>query len=175
MAASTFALADPVADRGALIEINIEYVSWVASEIERSFGISPMALLGMEVPEYVASVIDKICGEPPPSGAFYLIYVSGDLAGMGGLRRIGNGVAEIKRVYVRPACRGMELGQSMLQRLIADAREFGYQKIYLDTGPFMQSAQRIYEAVGFVDREPYEGVEVPPVLHSAWRFMERAV
>ncbi len=175
MTRSTFTLADPVVHRVALIDINIEYLSWVANEIERSFGISPQALVGMDVPEYVSSVIDKICGEPPPSGAFYLIYVGDDLAGMGGLRRIGDGVAEIKRIYVRPAYRGLNLGQSILQRLLADAREFGYQNICLDTAPFMQSAQRIYEAAGFVDRDAYEGVEVPPALHATWRFMERVV
>ncbi|MEO8103147.1 MAG: GNAT family N-acetyltransferase [Betaproteobacteria bacterium] len=176
----TFTLADPVVHRDALININIDYISWLATEIEKSFAISPQVLLGMGVPEYVASVIDKVCGDPPPHGAFYLIRVNNevekdvenDVAGMGGLRRMGDGVAEIKRIYVRPAFRGKNLGQSILERLLADAREFGYREIRLDTAPFMQSAQRLYEGAGFVDREPYEGVEVPPKLHAAWRFME---
>jgi ribosomal protein S18 acetylase RimI-like enzyme len=171
----TFTSAAPVSHRDALIDINIEYVSWVANEIERAFGISPQGLVGMDIPQYVSSVIEKVCGEPPPSGAFYLIHAGSELAGMGGLRRIGDGVAEIKRIYVRPAYRGLKLGRSILERLLADAREFGYRNICLDTAPFMQSAQRLYEAAGFVDRQPYEGVEVPPVLHSAWRFMERVV
>ena len=171
----TFTLADPVVHREAVVDISIEYVSWVTNEVERSFGISPRALVGMDVAEYVSSALHKICGEPPPLGAFYLVHVDGDLAGMGGLRRIGDSVVEIKRLYVRPGYRGLNLGRSLLQRLLADAREFGYRKIYLDTAPFMQPAQRIYEAAGFVDREPYEGAETPPALHFAWRFMERAV
>jgi len=170
-----FTLADPVAHRDALIDIGIEYVSWVTKEIERFFEISPRDLVGMDVPQYVSSALHKICGEPPPHGAFYLIHVDGELAGMGGLRRIGDGVVEIKRLYVRPAFRGLDLGKSLLRKLLADAREFGYRKIYLDTAPFMQSAQRMYEAAGFLDREPYEGVETPPALHSTWRFMERTV
>ena len=174
MAPPTFTLADPIVHREAVIDISIEYVSWVTKEIERSFGISPRALVGMDVPEYVSSALPKICGESPPCGAFYLVHVGRELAGMGGLRRIGDGVAEIKRLYVRPAYRGLNLGNSLLQRLLADAREFGFRRICLDTAPFMQSAQRIYEAAGFVDRGPYEGAETPPALHSAWRFMECA-
>jgi hypothetical protein len=30
-----FRLADPIADRAALLDINIEYVSWVFAEIEK--------------------------------------------------------------------------------------------------------------------------------------------
>ena len=169
----TFSLANPDADREALLCLNIEYMSWVAQGIEEAFGLSSQTLLGMEVPEYVASVIDKVCGESPPRGAFYLVYVGGELAGMGGLRGIGDGVGEIKRIYVRLAFRGLGLGQSILQRLLDDAQAFGYPRICLDSAPFMQSAHRMYAAAGFVGRGPYEGLEVPVVLHPVWRFMER--
>lgn len=169
----TFTLASPVAHRDAMLGINIEYMAWVAAGIEQSFGLTSQALLGMPPAEYVASVIDKVCGEPPPRGAFYLVYVDRDLAGMGGLRPLGDGVAEIKRIYVRPAFRGMSLGQSILQRLLMDAQAFGYPHICLDSAPFMQAAHRLYAAAGFVDRGPYDGLEVPEVLHAGWRFMER--
>jgi hypothetical protein len=42
----------------------------------------------------------------------------------------------------------------------------------LDSGPFMTSAHRLYEAEGFRDRPIYEGVEVTSELHHNWRFME---
>lgn len=171
----TFDLANPVTHRDALLGINIEYMAWVAASIEQSFGITSQDLLGMALPDYVASVIDKVCGEPPPRGAFYLVHVDGKLAAMGGLRPLGNGVCEIKRIYVRPDFRGLQLGQSLLQRLLDDAQAFGYQHVCLDSAPFMQSAQRIYAAAGFVDCKPYAGAEVPAVLHAGWRFMERAV
>lgn len=173
MATCTFTIADPIAQRDTLIAINVEYMSWVAGEIERAFGISQQVLAGMEVADYVAGVLDKVVGEAPPRGVFYLVHVDGELAGMGGLRNSGDGVAEIKRFYVRPACRGLQLGQQLLQRLLADAETFGYRCVRLDTAPFMQAAQRLYAAAGFVGRGPYEGTEVPPALHTVWRFMER--
>jgi len=170
-----FTLANPVTHRDALMGINMEYMAWVAAGIEQSFGLTSQALLGMALPDYVASVIDKVCGVSPPRGAFYLIYVGNDLAGMGALRPMGNGVCEVKRIYVRPAFRGLRLGDSILQRLLSDAQVFGYQRVRLDSAPFMRTAHRLYVNVGFVDRGPYEGLEVPVILHAGWRFMERAV
>lgn len=174
-----FIRADPVLHREALLEINIEYVGWVLGQVEQQFGVGPQALIGMSVPEYVHSALDKICGEGPPRGAFYLLQLEGpsgpQWAGMGGLRWLADGVAELKRVYVRPAFRGRQFGEALLSRVLADAQAFGYRRMVLDSAPFMRSAQRLYAAAGFVDRGPYEGVEVPPSMHAVWRFMERPI
>ena len=56
---------------------------------------------------------------------------------------------------------------------IADAAAFGYGSMRLDSGPFMTSAHRLYEAEGFRDCPRYDGAEVPSELHDNWRFMER--
>lgn len=69
----------------------------------------------------------------------------------------------------------MKLGELMLNRLLADARAFGYQRVCLDTALFMKSAHRLHEANGFSDCPAYEGVEVPSEFHGRWRFMERAL
>jgi GNAT superfamily N-acetyltransferase len=172
---TSFMQANLAEDRNALLEINVEYGSWVTSEIEKAFQLSLEALLGSSVPKYIASVLDKICGEKPPSGVFYLVEVGGKVSGMGGLRRLKQGVAEIKRIYVRKESRGRGLGETILQRLLNDARDFGYKKVLLDTGPFMKSAHRIYEAAGFVDRGPYPEAEVPQQMRGNWRFMERDI
>jgi GNAT superfamily N-acetyltransferase len=167
--------ADPLKDRAELIELNIEYLSWVFGEVGRSSGIGADAVVGMPVGDYVPTVIDKVCGAPPPDGIFYLIRANGRLAGMGGLRRLSRETTEIKRVYVRPAFRGMRLGEQILERLLSDALSFGYQTACLDTGPFMQAAHRLYEQYGFVDCQPYDGVEVPAAFHDQWRFMQRSL
>ena len=171
MTSPHFRQAHPVADRRALLDINIEYVSWVFAQMEEITGIAAPAILGMEVADYVPTVIDKVCGDPPPRGVFYLVEDAGQVVAMGGLRRIDDGVAELKRVYVRPAGRGQRLGEAIVQRLLADARSFGYRSIRLDTTPFMQSAQALYESLGFVDRAPYP-VEMPPAFQGQLRFME---
>jgi GNAT superfamily N-acetyltransferase len=74
-----------------------------------------------------------------------------------------------------PADRGAKLGAAILQRLLADARVFGYERVRLDTAPFMHAAHTLYEAAGFVDCAPYTGSEVPAFLHPKWRFREKAL
>jgi ribosomal protein S18 acetylase RimI-like enzyme len=171
MSLPAFRLADPLVDRAALIELNVEYVDWVFHEIERMSGLTARSILGAEVADYVPTVIDKVCGDVPPTGSFYLVEHDGRPLAMGGLRRSDDGIAELKRVYVRPAGRGQRLGEALARRLVDDARAFGYRAVRLDTLPFMGAAQALYEALGFVDCEPYP-VEMPEAFRSHVRYMQ---
>jgi GNAT superfamily N-acetyltransferase len=164
--------ADLRVHREALVDLNVEYLRWVAAGIEHAFGQRSEDLMGMPIPDYVRSVIDKVCGEQPPNGRFYVARLGDRIVAMGGLRRLSTDVAEVKRLYVQPAVRGQRLGELLLSRLLADARDFGYAAARLDTAPFMAAAHRLYARHGFVDRGPYQGCEVPAALHAGWRFME---
>lgn len=173
MAHHQFIVATASTHREELIQLNVEYLEWVFNGIEEHFGIPADEVVGMPATEYVPTVIDKVAGDPPPRGVFYLLEVNGGLAGMGGIRFLQSGVAEIKRIYVRPQYRGMQLGELMLRRLLSDATAFGYTSLCLDSGPFMKSAQRLYEGAGFEDCPPYDGTEVPLDFRDRWRFMQR--
>jgi ribosomal protein S18 acetylase RimI-like enzyme len=166
--------ADPVVDRAALIALNIEHVTWVFSEIEKAWGLAARQVLGAEVADYVPTIIDKVCGDTPPDGLFYLVEADGIPIAMGGLRRSAEGIAELKRVYVTPAGRGRRLGEAITRRLVADARRFGYATVRLDTLPFMHAAQALYESLGFVDCAPYP-VEMPQAFRAHIRYMELAL
>ena len=93
---------------------------------------------------------------------------------MGGLRTLPDGVPEIVRIYTRPQHRGKGLGARMVSQLVAEAEQRGNAVVRLDTGVFMLSAQKIYEAAGFVRRGPYPGAEPPEFLQPYWIYMERA-
>ena len=166
-----FERVDLVRDREVLTRFNVAYLNWVAAGVEERFALSLAGLLGMPIPAYVDSALGKLCEGTPPAGVFYLALDGNAAIGMGGLRRVSEGVAEIKRIYVSEAVRGGGAGAKILDRLVQDARAFGYQELVLDTGPFMTSAHRLYEVAGFVDIPPYPGAEVPEALHHDWRFM----
>jgi GNAT superfamily N-acetyltransferase len=169
----TFQVADAGRDRELLLDLNIRYVEWLEACIRRDFGLELSAMLGGPVPDYVAAALDKLCAAQPPQGVFYIVRWKGEAAGMGGVRRLADGASEMKRVFVLPDHRGHGLGADIVRRLIADSDAFGYATMRLDTGPFMGSAHRLYEAEGFRDRDAYDGAEVPAELHHNWRFMER--
>ena len=166
-----FVRAESQEHRAELIDLNIEYVSWVLCEMEAYFGVSAVSILGMSAQEYVPLVIDKLFGKGENESVFYLVKLEKQLVGMGGLRFLSEGVGELKRFYVRPQCRGQKLGEKILDRLLMDARQLAYQQIYLDSAPFMKAAHRLYESRGFVDRAVYDGVEAPIAFHDRWRFM----
>lgn len=175
MTEPSFLIFEPSKHHEVVLSLNREYMSWVCREIERQFGAPPKGAVGQTPLDHTASVIQLINTEHSQGGVFYLIMVSQGLAGMCGLRCIRSGVAEFKRIYIRPKYRGMRLGQLAVQRLISDARSLGYHRICLDTAAFMKAAHRIYEAHGFVDCEAYEGTEVATEYQAGWRFMHRSL
>ena len=169
-------VASPLgAHREAVIQLNVEYLTWVYAGVAQTLGVSAEAANGLPPEAYVPTVVDRVCGQVPPHGVFYLVRADDQWVGMGGLRPVADGVMEIKRIYCRPASRGLGLGARMLQRLLADAQAMGAHRLVLDTAPFMGAAQRLYADHGFTDCPPYPGAEVPEALHPHWRFMTRAV
>jgi ribosomal protein S18 acetylase RimI-like enzyme len=91
----------------------------------------------------------------PPRGRLHVGRVAGEPACCVALRPHDTPVAEMKRLYVRPAFRGRGFGRRLAETVIADARAIGYAAIVLDTLPDMASAQAMYVALGFRDIAPY--------------------
>jgi len=86
----------------------------------------------------------------PPHGTF-IVGFDGDGSPMcgGGVKRLGDGAAEIKRMYVVPAARGRGHARALLRALEDAARGLGYSTVRLDTGPQQAHAQAMYEAAGY--------------------------
>lgn len=91
----------------------------------------------------------------PPYGRLYLARCDGQAAGCIGLRRLDAQRCEMKRLYVRPAFRGRQIGDKLVQRVISDAQEIGYSSMMLDTLPFLKSAIRMYKRYGFYEVPSY--------------------
>lgn len=100
----------------------------------------------------------------PPGGRLYVVFEDEHTAGCCAFRKFAPGACELKRMYVRPAFRGMGIGRQLAVAAIEDARALGYDRMYLDTLPSMQSAIALYRALGFRLVEPYMQNPIPGAL-----------
>jgi putative acetyltransferase len=102
-----------------------------------------------------------------PRGRLLLARIAGEPAGCVALRPIDSREAEMKRLFVRPAYRGMSLGRALAECVIDEARGLGYSTLKLDTLPAMGEAQRLYAGLGFEDCAPYNDNPVEGVRFLA--------
>ncbi len=92
----------------------------------------------------------------PPEGRLLLAECQDQLAGCVALHKIDSGTCEMKRLYLRPEFRGKGLGRVLAERIIAEARQIGYQRMRLDTvEPIMKDAVAMYRKLGFEEIAPY--------------------
>lgn len=92
----------------------------------------------------------------PPEGRLLLAFAGGEAAGCGAFRRVEDGVAEGRRLYLRPAFRGRGLGGALVLALLDEARRLGFRAFRLETLPGkMSAALGLYRQLGFAEIPPY--------------------
>lgn len=90
-----------------------------------------------------------------PRSAFVIARQHGRPIGCGAVRPLTTEIAEIKRMYVAPAARGLGVGRRILHELERLAVEFAYESIWLETGCDQPEAIRLYETSGYARRACY--------------------
>jgi GNAT superfamily N-acetyltransferase len=148
--------------RQAVSAEDVETARELFREYERSIGIS---LCFQNFAEEVATLPGAYA---PPSGRLLIAFVGGHAGGCVAIRQIGDGVAEMKRLYVRPAHRGTGLGRKLAEAVLDEAGAAGYRTVRLDTLATMKAAQALYLSMGFTDIPPYNEHPI-----EGTRFMEK--
>lgn len=92
-----------------------------------------------------------------PHGVFLVGWIDGQPVCAGGVKPLGEGLAELKRMYVVPSARGNGTGTWLLGGLETAARRLGVRTLRLDHGDQQPAAERLYTAAGYVEIPDYNG------------------
>jgi GNAT superfamily N-acetyltransferase len=101
----------------------------------------------------------------PPAGVYLVGSVDGAVACGGGIREIGDGVAEVKRMYVVPSFRRRGVGSELLIALEESAREFGHAATRLDC---RFAVWPLYRSAGYREIDDYNGNPHAQVWAEKW-------
>lgn len=87
-----------------------------------------------------------------PKSMYFVVEKEGKIIGGAGIAKLENGpdgICELQKMYFLTEARGLGLGVKMMERCLEKAKEFGYEKCYLETMPYMIDAQKLYKKSGF--------------------------
>ena len=91
----------------------------------------------------------------------FLAWKGDQVVGCAAYRKIDDEICEMKRVYVRPAARGENIGRELVRVILDEARASKYRKICLDVLPEFDAALMLYQSFGFVSDDPITHNPVP--------------
>jgi ribosomal protein S18 acetylase RimI-like enzyme len=148
--------------RQATSPADVETARSLFLEYQESLGIS------LCFQNFDAEVASLPGAYSPPEGRLLLAFVGDQPAGCVALRKLEDGIGEMKRLWVRPAFRGTRLGRRLAEAVLSEAGAAGYRAVRLDTLPSMREAQALYVSLGFADIPPYNDHPI-----EGTRFMEK--
>ncbi len=90
-----------------------------------------------------------------PDGAFLVGYEGDRAIAIGGVRRLGDGICEIKRMYVVPDARSRGVGRALLTALEEAGRQLGYERARVDLGPKQTDSRALFEKTGYLEIPKY--------------------
>lgn len=106
-----------------------------------------------------------------PAVTFVVARVDGRALGCGAVVSSGEGWAEIKRMFVAPAARGLKLGRRLLERIEGIASANGERLLRLETGTKQPEALGLYRSAGYVEIGPFGAYRPDPLS----LFMEKSL
>jgi len=100
-----------------------------------------------------------------PEGCLLVAENQDGIVGCVAVRKIDDGVCEMKRLFVRPQYRGTGTGRKLAMEIIRTAMRLGYSRMRLDTTPSMNAATSLYRSLGFYDTVSYCYNPVPGAVY----------
>jgi len=134
-------------------KVESEDLPVVRDLIREYLGTLDLDLRFQGIEEELASLPGKYA---EPDGTLLVVLVDGEVCGCVALRRLEEeGACEMKRLFVTARRKGLGLGRGLVERIIAEARAKGYNRMRLDSLKRMKPALGLYTSFGFRETAPY--------------------
>jgi ribosomal protein S18 acetylase RimI-like enzyme len=101
----------------------------------------------------------------PPLGSILVAKENGKTVGCVAVRPLGDGICEMKRLYVKLTHRGKRLGRELALAIIEEAKRLGYKAMRLDTVVAMKEASALYRSLGFQPIDAYCYNPLPDAMY----------
>jgi putative acetyltransferase len=102
---------------------------------------------------YADSYLDFMYEEyNKPKSVYFVVENEGKIIGSAGVAPLEyevETICELQKMYFLPEARGLGIGSQMMKLCLQAAKDFGFEKCYLETMPFMHDAQKLYKKAGF--------------------------
>lgn len=143
-------------------ELFVEYFDFLRTDVDKVDDLDAVPpLAGYR--EEIASLPGRYS---PPDGRLLLATDDDKAAGCVAFYQLDEGVCEVKRLWVRPNFRGKKVGRILVERLIDEARQIGYQAIVLSTVDVLKEAIGLYRSFGFEVIKPYYEMPEEMLAHE---------
>lgn len=122
-------------------------------------------LLDMGVPKVGTAYADKALDSMyenynVPKATYFVVEEKVVLIGCAGIAQLENhegNICELQKMYFLEEARGKGIGLRMITACLERAKEYGFNKCYLETMPYMKAAQKLYIKTGFTYLEDKMG------------------
>ena len=104
-----------------------------------------------------------------PRGVFFVAYSDGMPLGCVGVKGTDKGYAEIKRLWISPASRGLGLSRTLMAEAERAAKDLGITLLRLDTNSALPEAVALYQRSGWSEIERFNDDPYPDY------FFEKAI
>ena len=143
-----------------------DFISWYSSPenslkdvVTSGSGINPYRFTHfLNIDEWTHAFSRRAAAEY--LGCLLLAKNQSEAVGCIGLLDLGNGICEMRRLYVRPQYRKSGIGKALAKAAIEQGRKMGYTSMRLNTNKKMTGAEELYRSLGFKNIEPYEYFEI---------------
>jgi GNAT superfamily N-acetyltransferase len=144
-------------DYSAVAELMRDFIRW-----HRERHASDLAMIDgyFDAEAYEAELRGLPGDYASPDGALLVAESGGGIAGCVALKRLDGRTCEMKRLFVDSRHHGEGIGKALAQAIVQRAKDLGYSRMMLDTGPKQLEAQTLYRKLGFRDAEAYYEMSV---------------